>query len=93
MATYRRLKRLLGIQVEDRYLYDWPELGAAALDEETLLRLRSDVRGVLDAHPTDIQERNSSRDPGSPFVDSWGIGQVEIEPGVEYPGLHPLAEA
>ncbi len=93
MATYRRLKKMLGIQAEDRYLYDWSELGAAALDEETLLRLRSDVRGVLDAHPIDVQERNYSRDPGSPFVDSWGIGQVEIEPGVWFPGLHPLAEA
>lgn len=93
MAAYRRLKKIQGFQAEDRYLYDWPELGAAALDEEMLLRLRSDVRGVLDAHPTEVQERNRSRDPGSPFVDSWGIGQVEIEPGVWFPGLHPLAEA
>lgn len=46
MTTYRRLKNVLGIQAEDRYLYDWPELGVAALDEEMLLRLRSDVRGV-----------------------------------------------
>ena len=62
MAAYRRLKKRLGIQAEDRYLYDWSELGTAALEEETLLRLRSDVRGVLDAHPIGVQESNRSRD-------------------------------
>jgi uroporphyrinogen decarboxylase len=28
-----------------------------------------------------------------PFIDDWGSGQIEIEPDVWYPGVHPLAEA
>ena len=51
MDVYRGLKRMLGVEAKDRYLYDWPELGAAAVDETTLVRLGSDVRGVLDRHP------------------------------------------
>ncbi len=93
MVVFREYKDLLGIQAEDSYLYDWPELGTAAPDEEAMLRLRSDVRGVLDAHPAKVLERNRIREPGSPFIDSWGIGQVEIEPGVWFPGVHPLREA
>ncbi len=93
VKPYRRLKDILGIRSEDRYLYDWPELGTAALDEATLQRLGSDVRGVLDRHPQATYEINRSRKPHSPFIDSWGIGQVEIEPGVWFPGIHPLANA
>lgn len=93
MKPYRELKRLLGIEAPDRYLYDWPELGTAAPDEETLRRLHSDVRGVLDRHPAEVYERNRNREPHTPFIDSWGIGQVEIEPGVWFPGVHPLADA
>ncbi len=93
MEVFRKYKDLLGIQAEEGYLYDWPELGTAAPDEEAMLRLRSDVRGVLDAHPAKVLERNKTREPGSPFIESWGIGQVEIEPGVWFPGVHPLREA
>ncbi|RME83851.1 MAG: hypothetical protein D6775_07055 [Caldilineae bacterium] len=93
MKPYRELKKLLGIQAPDRYLYDWPELGTAALDEETLVRLHSDVRGVLDRHPDEVYARNRNREPHTPFIDAWGIGQVEIEPGVWFPGVHPLADA
>ena len=93
MEVFRKYKDLLGIQAEDYYLYDWPELGTAAPDEEARLRLRSDVRGVLDAHPAKVLERNQAREPGTPFIESWGIGQVEIEPGVWFPGVHPLREA
>ena len=35
---------VLGISAPDEYLYDWPELGTAALDESTLTRLGADVR-------------------------------------------------
>lgn len=45
MRPYQSLKRHLGIQADNRYIYDWPELGSAALDEETLARLGSDARG------------------------------------------------
>ncbi|GAG53368.1 unnamed protein product, partial [marine sediment metagenome] len=34
MEVFRKYKALLGIQAEDNYLYDWPELGTAAPDEE-----------------------------------------------------------
>jgi uroporphyrinogen decarboxylase len=93
MPAYQRLKALLGIQAADNYLYNWPELGTAAVDEETLVRLGSDVRGIFDRHPAENMERNRRRGAGEPFVDSWGIGQIEIEPGVWFPGMHPLAEA
>lgn len=93
MRPYRRLKELIGVQAEDRYLYDWPELGTALPDEATLQRLHSDARGVLDRFPAWVYERNRARDPHSPFIDDWGSGQSEIEPGVWYPGIHPLAEA
>lgn len=93
MPVYRQLKQYLGIDAPDRYVYDWPELGTALLDEETLVRLRSDVRGVLDRHPQATIRRNRQREPHSPFIDSWGSGQVEIAPDEWFPGIHPLAEA
>jgi uroporphyrinogen decarboxylase len=93
MPAYRRLKKFLGIAAEDRYIYDWPELGTAALDDVVLQRLHSDARGVLDRYPAAVYERNRKRPPHSPFIDDWGGGQKEIEPGVWYPGIHPMAEA
>jgi uroporphyrinogen decarboxylase len=93
MTPYRGLKKLLNISAPDEYLYDWPELGSAKPDEETMLRLGSDVRGVLDRLPDNIYERNKRREPHSPCIDDWGSGQVEIEPGIWFPGHHPLANA
>jgi len=93
MKPFQRLKDHLGIQTEDRYIYDWPELGSAVLDEETLVRLHGDARGVLDRFPEEIYQRNQNRPPHSPFFDDWGIGQIETEPGVWFPGHHPMAEA
>ncbi len=93
MIPYQGVKKLVGIDAPDDYIYDWPELGSAKVDEATMLRLHSDVRGVLDRFPKAIYERNQNRAPHSPCMDCWGTGQVEIEPGVWYPGLHPLAEA
>ena len=63
------------------------------LDEDTMQRLRSDVRGVLDRFPQTVYERNKNRPPHDPFIDDWGSGQKEIEPGIWYPGIHPMAEA
>ena len=51
MKPYRELKQLLGIDAPDQYIYDWPELGTAAVDEQTMRRLHSDVRAVLDLEP------------------------------------------
>ena len=34
-----------------------------------------------------------ARPPHTPFVDSWGSGQVELAPGEWLPGLNPLREA
>ncbi len=93
MKPYQDLKKILGIEAEDRYIYDWPELGTADPDEETMLRLHSDVRGVWDREPQSTMERNLAREPHSPCIDSWGSGQVEISPGDWFPGVHPMAEA
>jgi uroporphyrinogen decarboxylase len=93
MGAYRRLKATLGIDAPDRYIYDWPELGTAALDEATLVRLRSDARGVLDRFPAEIYRRNGAREAHSPFIDDWGTGQVEVAPGSWFPGVHPLKSA
>ena len=93
LRPYQGLKKLLGIQGEDRYIYDWPELGTILPDEAVLRRLRSDARGVLDAYPRHILERNQARPPHDPFIDDWGSGQREAEPGVWFPGIHPMREA
>ncbi len=93
MKPYQGIKRLAGIQAADNYLYDWPELGTAEIDEETMLRLHSDVRGVLDLEPEKLRRRNREREPHSDSVDSWGGGQTETSPGDWYPGIHPIPQA
>ena len=93
MQTYRALKDRLGIDAPDEYLYDWPELGTAAIDEETMLRLHGDVRGVLDLEPAHVLERNRRREPHSDYIDSWGSGAREVRPGEWFPMVHPLAAA
>jgi uroporphyrinogen decarboxylase len=93
MLSYQKLKELLHIQAEDCYIYDWPELGTALPDEATLERLHSDARGVLDRFPAWVYERNRDRPKGSPFLDDWKGGAVEIAPDVWYPGVHPLKNA
>ncbi len=93
MDTYRDIKKLEGIDAPDEYIYDWSEIGTAKIDERTMQRLHSDVRGVLDRFPRQVEERNQNREPHSPYVDDWGSGSIEIEPGVWFPGYHPLADA
>ncbi len=93
MKTYRGVKDLLDIDAPDEYLYQWPELGTAKIDETTLRRLHSDVRGVWDREPASMLARNRERDPHAPYLDSWGSGSREIAPGEWYPAIHPLAEA
>ena len=93
MKPYQGIKRIVGIQAPDNYLYDWPELGTARIDEETMLRLHSDVRGVLDLEPEKVRQRNREREPHSDCIDSWGSGQIETTPGDWYPGIHPIPEA
>ncbi|OQY33321.1 MAG: hypothetical protein B6I38_03750, partial [Anaerolineaceae bacterium 4572_5.1] len=93
MKTYQGIKELAGINAPDDYIYQWPELGTAKIDEETMRRLHSDVRGVRDLEPASTLERNRSRDPHSPCIDSWGSGQSEIGPGDWFPGIHPIPEA
>jgi uroporphyrinogen decarboxylase len=92
LPTYRKLKQLLGVQSEEKYMYDWPELGAAAPDEAVLQRLHSDVRGVHDREPAWVREKNWTREPGSPYFNSWGVGSVEGDPETWFPAIHPLAE-
>jgi len=93
MKTYQGIKELAKIDAPDEYIYQWPELGTALIDEQTLKRLGSDVRGVLDIHPDETLKRNQTRDPHAPFIDSWGSGQMEVEPGEWFPGVHPLSNA
>ncbi|MBM3145180.1 MAG: hypothetical protein FJ010_09465 [Chloroflexi bacterium] len=93
MKPYRGIKELAGIAAPDNYIYEWPELGTAEIDEATMRRLHSDVRGVRDLEPASVLKRNREREPHAPFIDSWGSGQKEIEPGVWYPGVHPMSEA
>jgi uroporphyrinogen decarboxylase len=93
MVTYRGLKRLLGVEAPERYLYDWPELGTALPDEAVYERLHADVRGVLDRAPRAVRERNAAREPRSPYVNDWGSGHVYQGPDDWYPGIHPLADA
>ncbi len=93
MAPYQGIKSIAGIEAPDNYLYDWPELGTAEIDEETMRRLHSDVRGITDLEPDKIRRRNRERDPHSDFIDSWGSGQTEITPGHWFPSVHPLPDA
>jgi len=93
MKPYQRIKEMVGIDAPDSYIYDWPELGTAEIDEATMQRLHSDVRGVRDIHPLETLKRNQERELHSPFIDSWGSGQQEVGPGVWFPGVHPLSEA
>jgi uroporphyrinogen decarboxylase len=93
MASYKNLKVFAGIDASNEYIYDWPELGTASVDEETLRLLQSDVRPVHDRFPEAVYRRNKSRPPHSPFIDGWGSGQIEIEEGVWMPGVTPLTDA
>ncbi|MEL7643360.1 MAG: uroporphyrinogen decarboxylase family protein [bacterium] len=90
---YRGIKKIMGIESDDRFIYDWPELGTALPDEQVLERLHSDVRGVWDRFPKAVYDRNQSREPHAPFFDDWGNGQMEIGPDNWYPGIHPIPEA
>ncbi len=93
MKTYQEIKQLAGIDAPDAYIYDWPELGTARVDEATLKRLHVDVRGVLDLEPEHIRQRNQNREPHSPYRDSWGSGQIEITEGEWTSGAPPMREA
>jgi uroporphyrinogen decarboxylase len=93
MTPYRELKRRIGVEAPDAWLYDWPELGTAAVDEATLRRLHGDVRGVLDLEPAEVLERNRTREPHTDYVNSWGSGAVEIAPGEWFPMVEPLRDA
>ncbi len=93
MEPFRKLKRLSGVISEDRYLYDWPELGTALPDEEMLLKLNCDVRGVWDRFPEEIYKKNKNREPHTDYIDDWGSGAKEISTGEWFPCIHPLAGA
>lgn len=93
LQAYQRLKQKLGVEGEDRFIYDWPELGTVMPDEAILQRLHGDARGVLDLYPAWVYERNRARPPHDPFIDDWGSGQKEVAPGQWFPGIHPMAQA
>jgi len=93
MSPYKALKTELGINAPDEYLYHWPELGTACIDEATMQHLHSDVRGVLDLEPSATLARNRARPAHTDYIDSWGSGASEIKPGQWFPMVHPLATA
>lgn len=93
MRPYQGIKKIIGVDAPDDFIYDWPELGTALIDEETMERLHSDVRGVLDLEPEAVRARNRTRDPHSDYIDSWGTGQSEIKPGEWFPNVHPMQSA
>lgn len=93
IRPYRGLLKALNLKVEEKYIYDWPELGTALPDEQVMLRLHSDVRGVLDRFPLEVYQRNQSRPEHTPFFDDWGGGQMEIAPEDWYPGIAPIPDA
>ena len=93
MRPYRELKDLIGVDAPDEWLYEWPELGTAGLDEATLRRLHSDVRGVRDLEPAHVLDRNRTREPHGDYVNSWGSGAREVRPGEWFPMVHPLRDA
>lgn len=93
MKTYQGIKKLIGVEAPDEYIYEWPELGTAKIDEATMQRLHSDVRGVRDLEPASVLKRNREREPHSDCIDSWGSGQKEVEEGYWYPGVHPIPNA
>lgn len=93
MKPYRELAAILGLERDESYLYDWPELGTAAPAEEVLLRLGTDVRGVLDREPATVLEANAGRPPHADYINSWGSGATEVRPGEWFPQVCPLAAA
>ncbi|MBS3813969.1 hypothetical protein KGY63_01120 [Candidatus Bipolaricaulota bacterium] len=93
METYKEIKEIIGVEAPDGFLHRWPELGTAKIDEKTLKRLGSDVRGVWDLEPASVLEGNRNREPGSPYINSWGSGQVKAGSGDWFPGIHPLSDA
>ena len=93
MQPYQGIKRIIGVKAPDKFLYQWPELGTAEVDEATMVRLHSDVRGVLDLEPATTRRRNQNRRPHDDCIDSWGSGQLEVTPGYWFPGIHPLIDA
>lgn len=90
---YAGLKKILGVDSPDKFIYDWPELGTVLPEEVILKRLHADARGILDLYPAWVYERNKTRPPHTPFIDDWGSGQTEVEPGAWFPGIHPMSEA
>jgi uroporphyrinogen decarboxylase len=93
IRPYRGLMKLLNIQAEEKYIYDWPELGTALPDERIMQRLHSDVRGIQDRFPLEVYQRNQNRPPHTPFFDDWGGGQTEIAPEEWFPGIAPIPDA
>ncbi|MBA3073791.1 MAG: hypothetical protein FP831_09360 [Anaerolineae bacterium] len=93
IRPYRGLLKMLNLDVEEKYIYDWPELGTALPDERVMQRLHSDVRGVLDRFPLEVFQRNQSRPEHTPFFDDWGGGQMEIAPEEWFPGIAPIPDA
>ncbi len=66
-----RVPIVIGVGAPDAYLYDWPELGTAAIDEATLGRLHGDARG--------IEGHGAHGRPPQPRVAGWRGGERRRE--------------
>ncbi|MHB0856295.1 MAG: uroporphyrinogen decarboxylase family protein [Anaerolineae bacterium] len=87
--AYERLKAVLGVQAEPRYLSRTFQY--ARLDEEVMQRLHSDGRPLLPGPAPSTLRRELGPDA---FVDEWGI-TWQMKPGAAYYEVTraPLAEA
>ena len=54
MKPYQGIKRIAKVEAPDNYMYEWPELGTAEIDEETmrntltvLLKYEADVQRAM----------------------------------------------
>jgi len=93
MKPYRQIKKIIGVQAPDDYLYQWPELGTAKIDAATMQRLHGDVRGVRDLEPEHILTANRQGPAHTNYIAGWASGAMESVPDEWCPGVHPLLDA
>ena len=74
MRTYQAIKAIAGIDAPDNYIYDWPELGTAEIDEQTMQRLHSDVLGAFLLHV--LFEGDPIRARG--IAEGWRADRVQL---------------
>lgn len=87
-GAYERLKALLGVTCETRYMKR--KSRTVLLDEAIAIRLRSDTRPLLPGNPDDWQDIYFA--DGS-FQDEWGVVWAQAGEGHYAPVGNPLRDA